>query len=253
MKKNLPILILFVFAVGLLCSCKKKLETLASISTTENLSFLKIIDAAPSFRQVLNGRDSFNVYVNGVKVNGSFLTYGSSFPTTSNLYVGVPAGPQSIRITVNGVLTPDSITLGSFNKTLESGAYYSFIITDSVLKGNDAKQMFIRDNFTLTDTSHFTLRFINAVLNDPGSVDVYSYRNAANIFSNIPAATVTPFMIFPYTLLSDTLSIRTAGTTTEIVRINGAVFTRSRAYTLLYRGLLGSATKPRTYTLYGNE
>lgn len=242
-----------ICTIALIWSCKKKLELVEPVSTTQNLAFLKIIDAAPSFRQVFNGSDSFNVYVNNNKVNGTSLSYGSAFPATSSLYLAVPAGSQTIRLTVNGKLTPDSITLGTFTKTLDAGSYYSFIITDSALKANEAKQMFIKDNFALTDTSHFTLRFIDAVLNDPVSVDVYSYRNASNIFTAIAPGTVTPFITLPYTLATDTLSIRSAGTQTEIVKVLGAVFTRSRAYTLLYRGIPGSTTKPRTITLYAND
>lgn len=254
MKKNIPIIIMLVFATGIFLSCKKKFDTLATISTTENLAYLKVIDAAPSFRQVFKGSDSFNIYVGGTKINGSFLTYSSVFPSTNNLYVGVPAGPQSIRISVNGVNNPDSITLASFNKTLEAGSYYSFIITDEALGTNEARQMFIKDNFALTDTSHYTLRFIDAVLNDVGPVDVYSFLNASNVFTNISPATVTPFVTLPYNLISDTLYIRSAGTQNTIVKVTvNGVLNRSRAYTLLYRGSSTSATKPRTVTLYGNQ
>ena len=149
------------------------------------MAYLKVADFSTSFRQIVNGRDSFNVYVNGNKVNGTFMTYGSFFPTT--LYAGVPAGPQSIRITVNGIATPDSITLASFNKTLTAGAYYSFILTDSLLKTDESKQIFVQDNFALTDTLHFSLRFIHAILNDTAgkNVDIYSNQDMQQIFSAI--------------------------------------------------------------------
>ena len=125
MKKNISILIL-VCTLGLLWSCKKELELASPVSGTDGLAFLKIIDASPNFRQVFKGSDSFNVYVNGVKINGSQLTYNSIFPSTTNLYAALPAGPQSIRISVNGKINPDSITLASFNKTLTPNSYYSF-------------------------------------------------------------------------------------------------------------------------------
>src|SRR5437870_5357259 len=132
MKNIFKLIIGCTIVMATFFSCEKDKELLAVTTNPNGLAFLKILDYAPSFRAATLGRDSFNVYVNGAKVNGSFLTYNSIFPGTTNPYLAVPAGPQSIRITVNGVLTPDSITLISLNKTLLSNAYYSFIITDSV-------------------------------------------------------------------------------------------------------------------------
>jgi hypothetical protein len=254
MKKNISIILLFAFTFGLLSSCEKKLTYVDPSSTTDGLAFIKVIDASPNFRQVFKGSDSFNIYVNGLKVNGGQLSYNSIFPTATNLYAGVPAGPQSIRVTVNGKVNPDSITLLSVNKTLDAGSYYSFIITDEALGSNEARQMFLKDNFALTDTSHFTLRFIDAVLNDATPVDVYSINNAANIFTNISPGTTTAFSSFNYNLTSDILSIRVAGTLTEITKVTGAVLTRSRAYTLLYKGSsVGTGTKARTAIVYANN
>ncbi len=257
MKKNISILIL-VCTLGLLWSCEKELELASPVSGTEGLAFLKIIDASPNFRQVFKGSDSFNVYVNGAKINGSQLSYNSIFPSTSNLYVGVPAGPQSIRISVNGKVTPDSITLASFNKTLAPNSYYSFIITDEAMTANESRQMFIQDNFALSDTNNYSLRFVNAVLNDPTAVDVYSFRSSSIIFKNIAPATATNFITLPYSLLSDTISVRPTGTQTEIARIaisNGGTndFRRGRPYTILYKGQFGNTVKPRSLIFYAND
>lgn len=256
MKKNILILfILFTCAIGLMWSCNKKLDLVAPVSGSGGLAYLKIADFSTSFRQVLNGSDSFNVYVNGIKVNGAFLTYNSIFPTITNLYTGVPAGPQAIRITVNGKLTPDSITLASFNKTLTAGNYYSFILTDSLLKSDESKQIFVQDNFTISDTNHFTLRFIHAILNDSlgKNIDIYSTRSAANIFNNIAPGTATAFTTLPYTLANDTLIVRRPGFLYPLAILNTVVFARQRAYTLVYKGQPGTTTAPKgraiiTYT-----
>ena len=258
MKKNILILIL-TCTIAFLWSCEKKLELVNSVSTTEGMAFLKIVHAAPAFRQIVNDRDSFNVYVSGIKLNGALLTYNSVFPTITNLYVAVPSGLQSIRLTANSKATPDSLTLGYFPKTFEPGAYYSLIITDSLLKGKDSKQMFLKDEFALTDTNNYTIRFVNAVLNDPVAVDVYSFRKAKNIFSSISPTTATPFIQLPYTILSDTLYVRPTGTQTDIAKItiaNGSTtaLNRRRPYTLLYRGQNGgTGTKVRGLTLYAND
>jgi hypothetical protein len=257
MKKNiLKIIIVTTVVLGLFVSCDKDQEFLANYDSTESLAYLKIVHYSPAFRQVVNGRDSFNVYVNGNKVNGAFLTYGSIFPGNTTPYLAVPAGPQSLRITVNGVLTPDSITLASLNKTLEPGGYYSFIITDSVLKSNEAKQMFLRDLVAKTDTAHFSLRFVHALLNDTvgKNVDIYSVRYKTNIFSNIAPGTATPFSVLDYTALTDTLIVRRPGFLYPLDSLRGASFARQRAYTVVYKGLPGTTTgtKARTLTQHTN-
>ena len=256
-------ILIFVCAIGLLSACKKTLELVDPVSKTDGLAYLKIIDASPNFRQTYKGSDSFNVYVNGVKINGPQLSYNSMFPVSTSLYSAVPAGPQSIRLTVNGKLTPDSITLVSLNKTLEAGSYYSFIVTDEALTANESRQMFIKDNFALTDTNNFTLRFVHAALNDPGAVDIYSFRRAANIFTNISPASATPFVTLPFTvpssILSDTFYVRRTGTLIDIAKVavnvtNSIFLNRGRAYTILYKGQFGvTGTKARSLILYTNN
>jgi len=261
MKKNITYIIILVGTLGLLWSCSKNLEKVAPTSSPDGFAYIKIAQYSPNFRQVVNGRDSFNVYVNGVKLNGAFLTYGSIFPATTNLYAAVPPGsPQSIRITVNGVTTPDSVTLVTFTKTLVAGSYYSFLITDSLLTANESKQIFMEDKFSITDTSHFTIRFAHTILNDTlgKNVDVYSKRLAANMFSNISPGTVTTFITQPYNLVSDTLIVRRAGTTFDLATLlpaNSIAFARQRAFTLLYKGIpnVTTGTKGRSLVAFYNQ
>lgn len=257
MKRNiLKIIIGSAILIGLFSSCDKDNDYLASFTPSEGLAYLKIIDFAPGFRLATNSRDSFNVFVNGNKVNGAFLTYNSMFPTVTVPYIAIPAGAQSIRLSVNGVLTPDSITIGSFSKTLQAGSYYSFIITDSVLKGNEAKQMFLKDEFALTDTGSFSLRFVHAILNDSvgKNVDIYSVRYQKNIFTNISPGTATPFTILPYTLSPDTLIVRRPGLLYPLDSLKGAGFSRRRSYTIVYKGQPGttSGTRARLLVQYTN-
>lgn len=246
--------------IGLMWACNKQTELTAKYTTANDqgyVAYIKIVDAAPAFRQVFNGSDSFSVYLNGPRVNGTFLSYNSIFPTTTNLYAAVPAGPQNIRITVAGKTLLDS-TLATINKNLTPGSYYSFIITDSALSTNEAKQMWLTDNFAFTDTSSINVRFVDAVINDPVSVDVYSYKKGANIFSNIKPATATTFITLPYTS-TDTIYVRNAGTQTEITRLavvsgTSTAINRTRAYTLLYKGQNGATgTKARALTFYANN
>ena len=243
----------------MLYSCTKETKLDATFVSPTGKAFIKVIDYAPSFRLVTANRDSFNVFVNNIKINGAFITYNAGYPNNVNdTYAAVPAGTQTIRLTVNGVTTPDSITIATFTKTVNVGDYYTLILTDSLLSSQESSQIWVKDNATLTDTGHFTLRFIHAVLNDTTgkAVDIFSQRYLTNIFSNILPSTATPFNQLAYTTLSDTLIVRRAGTMNELARLTGASFTRQRAYTLVYKGngnLPASNAKGRNLTTYVNQ
>jgi len=259
MKKFIPVIMIAAFCTaGLMWSCSKKQDLLASTTGTDGFAFVKIAQFAPNFRGALNTKDSFNIYVNNAKLNGPFLTYGLLFPTVSNLYAAVPAGAVTFKISVVNALSVDSIVVKSFDKTLTAGGYYSFFMTDSLVNANDSKQIFVQDNFTRTDTTHYNIRFAHTILADTAgkNVDVYSNRLAANIFSNISPGTVTNFMSEPYNFVADTLIVRRAGTAFELARISTVAtpIARERAYTLVYKGTpVATGTKPRSLTYYPNQ
>ena len=234
---------------GLIWSCSKKIELVSATSNPAGLAYIKIVEFSPNFKGVTNYRDSFNVFVNGLKLNGGFLTYGAAFPTSTDSYAAVPPGSQTVRLALSGVNTPDSITLATFTKTLNAGTYYSFIITDSLLSNSESKQIFVQDNFVRSDTTHFTLRFVHAILNDTlgKKVDVYSTRLGANIFSNISPGTVTAFTTQPYNFVADTLIVRRAGIPFELARLSTVAnpLARERAYTLIYKGTPNTTTAPK--------
>ncbi len=253
MKKYISGILLLSCTIGWLWSCNEKIKLVSPTSSPDGLAYIKIGQYAPNFRTVFGNRDSVNVYSNGVKLNGTFLTYGSIFPSSTDLYAAVPAGTQALRVTVNGVTTPDSITLFTVTKNLTAGSYYSLMLTDSVLTTNEAKQIFVQDNFVISDTSHFTVRFVHAVLNDSlgKNIDVYSTRLASNIFSNIAPGTTTPFISEPYNLIPDTLIVRRAGINFELARISSVAtpIQRQRAYTLIYKGNAANTTAPKGRSL----
>jgi len=253
MKKYISGILLLSCTIALLWSCNEKIELVSTTSSPDGLAYIKIGQYSPNFRTVFGNRDSVNVYANGLKLNGTFLTYGSIFPSTSNMYAAVPAGTQALRITVNGVNTPDSITLGTITKTLTAGNYYSLLLTDSALTANEAKQIFVQDNPVISDTSHITMRFVHAVLNDTlgKNVDVFSTRLNANIFSNIAPGTTTPFVSEPYFFIADTLIVKRAGINFELARIStvSTPLQRQRAYTLIYKGNAANITAPKGRSL----
>ena len=260
MKKNISYILLLASAIVLLGSCSEKLELVAPTASPDGYAFIKFSHFAPNFRQVTNGRDSINVYVNEFKINGAFMTYGSLFPSANNLYASVPAGtPQSIRITVNGVTTPDSITLATYTKTMVAGSYYSFIFTDSLLTANESKQIFVQDKFVISDTNNFTIRIVHGILNDTlgKTVDVYSTRLGTNMFSNVSPGTISAFITQPYNFVADTLIVRRPGSLFRLATLSTASipFNRQRAYTLMYKGTpnLTTGAKARSLVTFNNQ
>ncbi len=261
MKKNISYILLLSGAIVLMWSCNEKLELVAPTSSPDGYAFVKFAQFSPNFRQVTNnGKDSINVYVNGFKINGAFMTYGSLFPSANNLYASVPAGaPQSIRITVNGVTTPDSITLATYTKTMVAGSYYSFIFTDSLLTANESKQMFVQDKFVISDTNNFTIRIVHGILNDTlgKTVDVYSTRLGTNMFSNVSPGTISAFITQPYNFVADTLIVRRPGSLFRLATLTTVAipFNRQRAYTLMYKGApnLTTGVKARSLVTFTNQ
>jgi hypothetical protein len=261
MKKNIFLVLILASMGGLLWSCSKQtttpLDIVATTSPVSTSAFIKIVHYAPAFRLATSNADSINIFLNGNKLNGAFLTFGSMYPSTSNLYAAVPAGITSLRISTNGILTSDSIGVISMSKILEQGKYYSLIITDSILNANSSKQIFTQDNFLLSDTNTFTMRFVHAIMNDSTgkNVDIYSTRRAGNIFANVSPGTVTDFTPQPYNFITDTIIVRRAGGTFELARLTTAAnpLARQRAYNLVYKGTPATTTAPKgraliTYT-----
>jgi hypothetical protein len=131
-------------------------------------------------------------------------------------------------------------------------------MTDSVLTATESKQIFLQDNFVLSDTTHFTIRLAHTILNDTigKNIDVYSMRLGANMFSNVSPGTVTPFVSEPYNFISDTLIVRRAGSPFELARLSTVAvpIARQRAYTLVYKGTpVSTGTKPRSLVFFANQ
>jgi hypothetical protein len=253
MKKNIFLVLILASMGGLLWSCSKQttapLDIVATTNSVSTNAFIKIMHYAPTFRLATNNADSINLFINGAKLNGTFLTFGSTYPSTSNLYAAIPSGITSLRISTNGVLTPDSVGVVTLSKILEPGKYYSLFITDSILNTSTSKQIFTQDNFVLSDTNTFTMRFVHAILNDSAgkNVDIYSTRRAGNIFANVSPGTVTDFTPQPYNFVTDTLIVRRAGGTFELARLTTTTtpLARQRAYTLVYKGTPATTTAPK--------
>lgn len=256
MKKIL--LCTLLLATGLLTfsACEKKADRKAEFTTTEENAFVRIIHVSPSFRQVFNAPDSFNIFINDNKVNGPLITYAGLFPATgSNFgYFAVPTGLQHIKLSVAGIVKADSIPLTLFSKVFLTGQYYSILVTDNIKSPNDSAKIILQDNFTKPSNGNYSIRFVHAVLNDTTgkNIDVFSARRNANIYNDIKPGQIVNFQNFPFnSQVSDTLYVRRAGTLQNLAITTG-LFGNQRAYTFIYRGdgNLTTGTKARVLFPY---
>lgn len=248
-------------------ACKRDTSMIspATQATNHGNAFIRFIDISPNFRAVNSLADSFNIYMNGTKIT-SFqpgtayqMTYNSAYPasTTANGYVAVPAGAQAIKLTVAGVLNPDSVAIMTLNKTLVTDQYYSFLITDSLASTRDSSQIFVQDQIMPPTVGYFNLRFVHAVLNDTAgkNIDVFSTRSNRVIYANVKPGTVTSFAQYGFSaILSDTLYVRRAGNPAVVLdTLNTVNFSNQRTYSLIYKGdgnINNSSTKRRHLGTY---
>lgn len=256
MKKILSYSSLAAVAMIMFVACQKEAQIQAPFTTTEDNAFVRVIHASPSFRQVFNAPDSFNIFVNDAKVNGPLITYAGLFPATGTNfgYIAVPTGLQNIKLSVAGIVNPDSIPLTLFSKVFTKGQYYSIIVTDNFKSANDSAKIILQDNYTKPNNGNYSIRFVHAVLNDTAglNIDVFSARRNANIFNAIKPGQVVNFQTFPFnSQVSDTFYVRRAGTLQNLAATIASPGNQ-RVYTFIYRGNgdLITGTKARVLIPY---
>lgn len=249
MKKNITAVLIICGSLTAFYSCKRDYTLKSPYTTTGGKSYLRIVDAAPNFRNIFNFPDTFNVLVNGIKVTAYtpgpgatvLMTYGSIYPTVSSGYgyVAVDPGPATLKLFV-GTLIPDSVKIASFVKNFAPDKYYTFMITDSVNSTKDSSQIFVQDIYPAVPSGYYNLRFIHAVLNDTAgkTIDIWPTRANRYIYTNVKPGMVTSFSQWAYNpIFSDTLYVRRSGNPLiALDTLNSVSFSNQRTYTLYYRG-----------------
>lgn len=265
MKKITLYISLFVAGTMAFTACEKEAKVNGAYETTDGSAFLRVVDASPNFRQVFNLPDSFNVYVNGAKVNSPFLTYGSIFPgsATNFGYLAVPPGLQQIKLSVHGFASTnyDSAQLTNFTKVFQSGQYYTLLVTDSIKSSRDSSQMFLPDVYSKPLPGNVAIRFVHTVWNDTATktVDVFSYARNNTILTNYKPGQISGFTSLGYNIgVADTFYVtRNAPAGTQLA--NRIVLAKlalpvvnQRVYTLYFRGdgNLTTGTKARSLASY---
>ena len=217
--------------------------------------------------------DTFNVIVNGTKINSPFLSFGgtSLAPVlgTNYGYAAVSAGALTIKLSTNGVLTGDSTALKIYTGTTAPGAFYTFLLTDN---GSVGGLIGIKDSMPIILPGYYNLRFINTVAIDSAvtstgtsTVDIFSYSRNTTLFNKIPASSFTSFSFLgTNNFVADTLYVtRTPSTAQGTPPLSGRVVLAKlaltpiggRTYTIYYKGdgTLATGTKARSLAYYVNQ
>ena len=259
MKISIPILTVLAVSAVVVYSCKRDFPVAASTSGTGSNAFLKIIDASPNFRKINNVPDSINVYLGATKINGSVLKFNTAYPSTGLTYAAVTPGTYDLRLSVNGITTPDSFTVVKLSKTLVAGYYYTLVITDSISSSRDSSQIWLRDAYPqpTAGVGYFYLRLVHAVADGIGdTVDLYSPRRNQVLLSKVKVDSTTPFISFATILNSqDSLYVRKTGTGTILAKISTLTFNDQSFYTAYYIGdtAAAPAAKTRALAVYQNR
>jgi hypothetical protein len=179
-------------------------------------------------------------------VSGTASAFTNIYPSGASSNVLIAPGSRSFLIR-DTLCTSTQVQI-NMPATLEAGAFYTLFTYDSL---NNAKAKIIRDWFVPATDTTASVRFANFGYNPTGvpNVDVYSSRLKANVFSNVTFTNITDFIPMKSVTL-DTLFIRQAGTSTNLVTVNGFNPLARRSYTIALRGSmrLSSGTQARGVT-----
>ena len=216
------------------------------------------------------GTNGFRITMDGTKVNGATntsattntLMYGgnigatnytvSFFPTT-NSYTFLNPGLRNIKFIMNRItggnfapITGDEIF--NTNLTLTGGKKYSIFIADPFPSPNVLQ---VTDNLPDVERGKFALRLVNVCGDVNSKFDLVS-RRFGNLFTNVSYREVKDFVIMDLPSISDTIYLRTAGTTTNITTFNGFIPAPERVYTFFIRGNAAVAGRTANLNYYTN-
>jgi hypothetical protein len=198
------------------------------------------------------------LYIDGVPVNGAPLVYTQTTSTNaaftgSGLIFGLAPGTHTFTLKDTAVATTQVPLV--FPNSMQPNTAYTIFSYDTLTA---VKQLTVQNTFTVPLDTTARIRFAHlAYLKSgiPGNVDIYSKNRNANVFTNAAFKSVSDFIPFA-SRKSDTLIVRTAGTTTglDTLFLNPNA---KRFYTVVFRGRFstneaGGALYPRTLTSFIN-
>ena len=203
----------------------------------------------------------FRITMDGNKVNGAqnnnantnTLIWGGVYPATT-AYAFLPPGARNFKFIMNRITSGNYAPIAGdevFTTTLNlvAGKRYSMFIADPY---GPPAPLVVEDNFVEPGRNGFGIRFINLVGDPAARYDVTSTKMGIKLFSNIGYKEMTTYAYYP-TTSSDTIYLRTAGTSTVISQINGFTPGSQRVYTLYARGKTGVTGRTPSISFYTNR
>lgn len=262
MTNKFKILITAAISLLVINSCYNKNESLTILQTNpaNNIAYVKFINtyAAPNPSTVTPPAGTIvNIYVNGAKINAAPLAYGGAFPL-SPAYTGVKPGLAiNIKVILNRTNnTPVAgDTISNKNYDLGINSYTTFYITDTTPNPTPFNPYVvpIQELVTNAPVGFFRARFVNMIPSND-TLEVFSRRLNAVIFSGQLYKNATPMVELPTFTISDTFQLRrVSAPATVLASIIGFFPTSSRTYTVYCIGNITGLPRARVLTVFTNR
>lgn len=262
MKKIITIIIPILF---LFIACEKKASYTAEFdyNNTANNAFVKFVNAYAYATPVFAGQTSASIQLtyNGTQFNGTPIGLGGAFPGNPN-YAAVPreTSLKEMFVRLGTGIPPAAVKdsfLFAFQPNLTLGKYYTYFFCDSIT--NLSKRILVTEDDVREPggINLYRIRFVNLIPNMSAGIaptlELFSFRAKAVIFTGIPSRGVTPFIEVPVQGLniSDTLQIRYTGsspTSTPLATLNTLAVAGQASITVFARGFVGGVS-PRAPAL----
>ena len=262
MTNKFKILITAAISLLVINSCYNKNEALTILQTSpsNDIAYVKFINtyAASNPSTVTPPAGTIvNIYVNGAKINAAPLAYGGAFPL-SPAYTGVAPGLAiNIKIILNRTNnTPVAgDTISNKNYDLGINSYTTFYITDTTPNPTPFNPYVvpIQELVTNAPVGFFRARFVNMIPSND-TLEVFSRRLNAVIFSGQLYKNATPMVELPTFTISDTFQLRrVSAPATVLASIIGFFPTSARVYTVYCTGNITGLPRARVLTVFTNR
>lgn len=252
-------LTLFTALCLLMTSCEKNELRLQETTDPSTGAYFKLGWFSPGLNsqgvqlKINNVRQS-NQLGFGFTATSTTAGYAMPFPggglntggNNKNDYLAVPTGDIEVKLSVPKRGTnEDSITVLTTTMTVETGKYYSLMVTDSFPA---AQSYVLNDDVAYADSGSIKLRFTNAIPNVGGPVDFLRSNTTTGInqvvASNINYKAASDFITMPVVVGTDTIKVRRSGTTAFLATYSTGSLSNRRVFTVVGRGYI-SATAVR--------
>ena len=201
---------------------------------------------APAFIVYANGK-KFTAVNNTIAYGSDSITYGNIFPATDYALLT----PGAVKFTAKLSLkdNPRDTTIASSDLNLENGKYYLLIAGDTLPTPKFTLVPEFRG--VIKNDKKMYLRVVNTISATPATgYDIYVRRaGIPTLVTNLKGGDATDFGEYDaLTSGSDSLYVRSAGATTNLVTFGITGLGANRNYTFVLRGIGVNSTGTRAIT-----